>query len=180
MPLRAREEAQRAGVIPREMTRRNGERWGNLVFVYQTNSCKCGEGCRYLHTRISKGEYHTLKKKREDALPQRNAKGKSSGNGARSRSTSPTAGAPADRICRSWRMMGNCSRLDAGNTCGCEDPPAMSAAVVGAIVPNACAALANPTSHVQSPRAGSIPRLHTVVGAQSAFTEKRDVQRAQL
>ena len=56
----------------------------------------------------------------------------------------------------------------------------MTAAAAGATVPNTCVALAHPTSHVQSPRAGSTPRLHTVVGAQFALTEKRDARRSPL
>ena len=99
--------------------------------------------------------------------------GTASGEGARSISTSPTAGSPSDRICRSCRKMGKCPRVDADSTCEYDHPPLMSAAAVGASVPNACVALALPTPRVQTARAGSIPRLHTAIGSQFVFAEQK-------
>ena len=48
----------------------------------------------------------------------------------------------------------------------------MSAAAVGASVPNACVALAHPTPLVQIARAGSIPRTDVVIGSQFVIAEQ--------
>ena len=75
---KARVEEFREGETPREV-HQSGEMKGQPCFAYQTNSCQYGDACRYKHVKTSQEEYSKLKKKREEALLQRRAKGTSLG-----------------------------------------------------------------------------------------------------